>query len=151
MNSRKTTVQSCTHQLSVCVRCGTVCLVFIVHCMFALMLTRIHPNLKTTVYCSAIAFGGVKEWDFAWRMFKNATLASEASRLRSAMACTKAPWLLNRYMQHSDFVGVSSFKVFCECDYHLFINYLFFNVQHCNSFVFCTFKDTNLVDKNYIH
>ncbi|XP_054475304.1 aminopeptidase N-like [Anoplopoma fimbria] len=61
----------------------------------------IHPNLKGTVYCNAIAFGGVEEWDFAWRMFKNATLASEASRLRSAMACTKAPWLLNRYLEYT--------------------------------------------------
>ncbi|KAM3626172.1 uncharacterized protein V6R79_024096 [Siganus canaliculatus] len=61
----------------------------------------IHPNLKGTVYCSAIAFGGVEEWDFAWRMFKNATLASEASRLRSAMACTKVPWLLNRYLEYT--------------------------------------------------
>lgn len=61
----------------------------------------IHPNLKSTVYCSAIAFGGVEEWDFAWRMFKSATLASEASRLRAAMACTKAPWLLNRYLEYT--------------------------------------------------
>uniref|UniRef100_A0A3Q3ESU4 Aminopeptidase n=1 Tax=Labrus bergylta TaxID=56723 RepID=A0A3Q3ESU4_9LABR len=61
----------------------------------------IHPNLKSTVYCSAIAFGGVEEWDFAWKMFKNATLASEAARLRSAMACTKAPWLLNRYVSYT--------------------------------------------------
>ncbi|XP_070823562.1 aminopeptidase N-like [Chaetodon trifascialis] len=61
----------------------------------------IHPNLKGTVYCSAIAFGGVEEWDFAWRMFKNTTLASEASRLRSAMACTKVPWLLNRYLDYT--------------------------------------------------
>ncbi|XP_044046036.1 aminopeptidase N-like [Siniperca chuatsi] len=61
----------------------------------------IHPNLKSTVYCSAIAFGGVKEWDFAWRMFKNVTLASEAARLRSAMACTKEPWLLNRYLEYT--------------------------------------------------
>lgn len=60
------------------------------------MFTRIHPNLKSTVYCYAIAFGGVAEWDFAWNMFKNATLASEASRLRSALACSKIPWLLNR-------------------------------------------------------
>lgn len=60
------------------------------------ILSRIHPNLKSTVYCSAIAFGGVEEWEFAWRMFKTATLASEASRLRSAMSCTKIPWLLNR-------------------------------------------------------
>uniref|UniRef100_A0A665W372 Aminopeptidase n=1 Tax=Echeneis naucrates TaxID=173247 RepID=A0A665W372_ECHNA len=62
---------------------------------------RIHSNLKSTVYCHAIAFGGVDEWDFAWTMFKNATLASEASRLRSAMACTKTPWLLNRYLDYT--------------------------------------------------
>uniref|UniRef100_A0A665W2T9 Aminopeptidase n=1 Tax=Echeneis naucrates TaxID=173247 RepID=A0A665W2T9_ECHNA len=61
----------------------------------------IHSNLKSTVYCHAIAFGGVDEWDFAWTMFKNATLASEASRLRSAMACTKTPWLLNRYLDYT--------------------------------------------------
>lgn len=61
----------------------------------------IHPNLKSTVYCYAIAFGGVAEWDFAWNMFKNATLASEASRLRSALACSKIPWLLNRYLEYT--------------------------------------------------
>uniref|UniRef100_A0A8C5CRI8 Aminopeptidase n=1 Tax=Gadus morhua TaxID=8049 RepID=A0A8C5CRI8_GADMO len=61
----------------------------------------IHPNLKSTVYCSAIAFGGTEEWDFAWRMFQNATVATESARLRSALACTKAPWLLNRYLQYS--------------------------------------------------
>lgn len=58
---------------------------------------RIHPNLKSSVYCSAIAYGGVEEWNFAWSMFKSATLASEASRLRGALACTRQPWLLNRY------------------------------------------------------
>ncbi|KAF3686902.1 Aminopeptidase N [Channa argus] len=42
----------------------------------------IQSNLKSTVYCSAVAFGGVEEWEFAWAMFKKATLASEASRLR---------------------------------------------------------------------
>ncbi|XP_059207862.1 aminopeptidase N-like [Centropristis striata] len=61
----------------------------------------IHPNLKSTVYCRGVAFGGVEEWDFAWRMFKNSTLASEASRLRGALACTKTPWLLNRYLEYT--------------------------------------------------
>ncbi|MED6292745.1 hypothetical protein CHARACLAT_003605 [Characodon lateralis] len=61
----------------------------------------IHPNLKGTVYCSAITLGGVEEWDFVWRMFQNTSLASEASRLRSAMACTKTPWLLNRYLAYT--------------------------------------------------
>ncbi|KAG7275826.1 hypothetical protein CRUP_016766 [Coryphaenoides rupestris] len=61
----------------------------------------IHPNLKTTVYCNALAFGGAQEWDFAWRMFQNATVATESARLRLALACTKAPWLLNRYLQYT--------------------------------------------------
>lgn len=61
----------------------------------------IHPNLKSTVYCNAIAFGEHEEWDFAWKMFRNATVASEASRLRMAMGCTRAPWLLNRYLEYA--------------------------------------------------
>lgn len=61
----------------------------------------IHPNLKSTVYCNAVAFGGHEEWDFAWKMFRNATVASEASRLREALACTKTPWLLNRYLEYT--------------------------------------------------
>lgn len=59
----------------------------------------IHPNLRRTVYCSAIATGGQDEWDFAWKMFQNVTVATEAASLRSALACTKEPWLLNRYLQ----------------------------------------------------
>ncbi|XP_077376335.1 aminopeptidase N-like isoform X2 [Festucalex cinctus] len=61
----------------------------------------IQPHLKSTVYCSAVSLGGADEWDFVWRMFKNATLASEASRLRAALSCTKVPWLLNRYLEYT--------------------------------------------------
>ncbi|XP_028970128.2 aminopeptidase Ey isoform X2 [Esox lucius] len=73
----------------------------IVNTTLALRTTRIHPNLKSTVYCNAIAAGGVEEWDFAWMMLKNATVATEAAKLRGALACTKAPWLLNRYLEYS--------------------------------------------------
>ncbi|XP_049579447.1 aminopeptidase N-like [Syngnathus scovelli] len=59
----------------------------------------INPNLRSTVYCNAIAAGGAKEWDFAWSEFQNATIASEAEKLRAALACTKQPWLLNRYLE----------------------------------------------------
>ncbi|KAM9409838.1 aminopeptidase Ey-like isoform 2-T2 [Pholidichthys leucotaenia] len=62
---------------------------------------KINPNLKSTVYCSAIAEGGEEEWDFAWGMYKNATLASEADKLMSALSCTRQPWLLSRYLQYS--------------------------------------------------
>ncbi|KAK2853497.1 hypothetical protein Q5P01_006158 [Channa striata] len=60
----------------------------------------ISPNLKSTVYCSAIAAGGKKEWDFAWSMYKNATIATEANKLMYALSCTKEPWLLNRYLKY---------------------------------------------------
>ncbi|XP_051548711.1 aminopeptidase Ey-like [Myxocyprinus asiaticus] len=61
----------------------------------------IKPNLRSTVYCSAIAAGGAEEWDFAWEMFRNATIASEAEKLRAALACATQPWLLNRYLEYT--------------------------------------------------
>lgn len=64
--------------------------------MLYLSYFRIHPNLRSTVYCNAIAAGGAQEWEFAWSQFEQATIAIEADKLRSALACTKQPWLLNR-------------------------------------------------------
>ncbi|KAF4094945.1 hypothetical protein G5714_024023 [Onychostoma macrolepis] len=61
----------------------------------------IKANLRSTVYCSAIAAGGEKEWDFAWGEFENATIASEKDKLRAAMACATKPWLLNRYLKYT--------------------------------------------------
>ncbi|KAI4900769.1 hypothetical protein NFI96_020316, partial [Prochilodus magdalenae] len=62
---------------------------------------RIHPNLRSTVYCSAVAAGGAKEWDFGWEMFQNASIASEADKLMSALACTKDTGLLERYLAYT--------------------------------------------------
>ncbi|XP_069909348.1 aminopeptidase N isoform X1 [Oryctolagus cuniculus] len=61
----------------------------------------IHPNLRTTVYCNAIALGGEREWDFAWEQFRNATLVNEADKLRSALACSNEVWILNRYLSYT--------------------------------------------------
>lgn len=61
----------------------------------------IHPNLRSTVYCNAIAFGGEEEWNFAWEQFRNATLVNEADKLRSALACSKDVWILNRYLSYT--------------------------------------------------
>ncbi|XP_075898964.1 aminopeptidase Ey-like [Nelusetta ayraudi] len=61
----------------------------------------IHPNLRSTVYCNAIAAGGAAEWNFAWEHFKNMTIATEAEKIRAALACTKEPWLLNRYLEYT--------------------------------------------------
>ncbi|KAK2867019.1 hypothetical protein Q8A67_025136 [Cirrhinus molitorella] len=61
----------------------------------------IKVNLRSAVYCSAIAAGGEKEWDFAWQEFEKATVASEKDKLRAAMTCATEPWLLNRYLQYT--------------------------------------------------
>uniref|UniRef100_A0A3Q2PBE6 Aminopeptidase n=1 Tax=Fundulus heteroclitus TaxID=8078 RepID=A0A3Q2PBE6_FUNHE len=61
---------------------------------------KISAHLKSVVYCNAIAAGGIAEWDFALKMSKNATITSEADRLRHALSCTMEPWLLNRYLQY---------------------------------------------------
>lgn len=57
---------------------------------------RIHPNLRSAVYCSAMAAGDEAEWEFGWSQFKNAAVASEASQLMSALACTSKTQLLER-------------------------------------------------------
>ncbi|XP_042268840.1 aminopeptidase N-like isoform X1 [Thunnus maccoyii] len=62
---------------------------------------EINANLRSTVYCNAIAAGGAKEWEFAWKQFENATIAIEADKLRYALSCTKQPWLLNRYLDYT--------------------------------------------------
>ncbi|XP_060014743.1 aminopeptidase N [Lagenorhynchus albirostris] len=61
----------------------------------------IHPNLRSTIYCNAIAQGDQKEWDFAWRQLRQARLVNEADKLRSALACTNQVWLLNRYLSYT--------------------------------------------------
>ncbi|KAM4619142.1 aminopeptidase N-like, partial [Polymixia lowei] len=61
----------------------------------------IHPNLRSAVYCSAIAAGGAVEWEFGWSQLNNITVASEASMLRSALACTNNKGLLKRYLLYT--------------------------------------------------
>lgn len=61
----------------------------------------IHPNLRSTVYCNAIAQGGEEEWNFAWDQFRKATLVNEADKLRAALACSKQVWILNRYLTYT--------------------------------------------------
>ncbi|XP_062404144.1 aminopeptidase N-like isoform X1 [Sardina pilchardus] len=61
----------------------------------------IHPNLRATVYCSAIASGGEDQWNFGWKMFQNASIAIEANKLMAALACTKDATLLNQYLNYT--------------------------------------------------
>ncbi|XP_047482312.1 aminopeptidase N-like isoform X2 [Penaeus chinensis] len=58
----------------------------------------ISPNLKSTVYCTGVAEGGEDEWNFAWEQYINSNVATEKSKLLSAMGCTKEVWILSRYL-----------------------------------------------------
>ncbi|XP_072242690.1 alanyl (membrane) aminopeptidase-like b [Leuresthes tenuis] len=61
----------------------------------------IHANLRSVIYCQAVAAGGKKEWEFAWEKFQSSTDSSEKDQLRYALSCTKKTWLLNRYLEYT--------------------------------------------------
>lgn len=56
----------------------------------------IHPNLRTVIYCQAVAAGEKAEWEFAWNKFQSTSDTSEREQLRNALSCTKKIWLLSR-------------------------------------------------------
>ncbi|XP_054884353.1 alanyl (membrane) aminopeptidase-like b [Poeciliopsis prolifica] len=62
---------------------------------------NIHTNLRSVIYCQAVAAGGKKEWEFAWEKFQSSTDTSEKDQLRKALSCTKKTWLLNRYLSYT--------------------------------------------------
>ncbi|NXL36569.1 AMPN Aminopeptidase, partial [Glaucidium brasilianum] len=61
----------------------------------------IPPNLRSSIYCSVVATGGEEAWDFIWERFQEATVVSEADKLRTALSCSPQPWILNRYLQYT--------------------------------------------------
>ncbi|XP_034031609.1 aminopeptidase N-like [Thalassophryne amazonica] len=61
----------------------------------------IQPNLRSAVYCSAMAAGDVAEWEFGWYQLKKASATSDSSKLLSALACTTNTELLKRYLSYT--------------------------------------------------
>ncbi|KAM6119331.1 aminopeptidase N [Pterocles gutturalis] len=61
----------------------------------------IPPNLRSAIYCSVVATGGEEAWEFIWDRFREATIISEADKLRTALTCSPHPWILNRYLQYT--------------------------------------------------
>ncbi|XP_048887459.1 aminopeptidase N-like [Brienomyrus brachyistius] len=59
----------------------------------------IHPNLRSLIYCAAIAAGGRQEWEFLWQMFQNTTAETEKDVLRDALSCTKDTEILKRLLE----------------------------------------------------
>ncbi|XP_056008322.1 putative aminopeptidase-2 isoform X2 [Ostrea edulis] len=62
---------------------------------------RVDPDLKSTVYCTAVAEGGESEWNFAYQQYKETNVAAERRTLMGALACTKQTWILSKYLSMS--------------------------------------------------
>ncbi|XP_071362940.1 alanyl (membrane) aminopeptidase-like b [Trachinotus anak] len=62
---------------------------------------NIHVNLRSVIYCQAVAHGGKKEWEFAWEKYQSSSDTSEKDQLRKALSCTRIIWLLNRYLEYT--------------------------------------------------
>lgn len=58
----------------------------------------ITPNMKPTIYCTALAEGSFQEWYFAYKQYKRTTSASEKEQILSSLGCTTKPWLLSKYL-----------------------------------------------------
>ncbi|KAH8295316.1 hypothetical protein KR018_009945, partial [Drosophila ironensis] len=58
----------------------------------------IKPNLKSVIYCTALAEGSYQEWYFAYKQYKTTTSASEKEEILSSLGCTTKPWLLSKYL-----------------------------------------------------
>ena len=57
--------------------------------------------MRYIVYCNAVKFGGEQEWDFIWERLLNANVGNEKEAILLALACSKEPWILNRYMERA--------------------------------------------------
>ncbi|XP_055901908.1 aminopeptidase N isoform X2 [Eupeodes corollae] len=58
----------------------------------------IKPNLKETIYCTALAEGSYQEWYFAYKQYRHTTSASEKEQILIALGCTQKPWLLSKFL-----------------------------------------------------
>ncbi|XP_071098376.1 aminopeptidase N-like [Haliotis cracherodii] len=61
----------------------------------------IHPDLQSTVYCTAVRSGGHEDWEFTYAQLQVADSSSEQSRLREALACSREPGQLQRLLEMS--------------------------------------------------
>ncbi|CAB4066589.1 ANPEP [Lepeophtheirus salmonis] len=64
-------------------------------------INKIGVDIRSKVYCYAIAEGSQDEWEFLWRQYLQSDVASDKVIMLSALSCTKEIWLLNRYLQRA--------------------------------------------------
>ncbi|KAL8580187.1 hypothetical protein ACOMHN_059160 [Nucella lapillus] len=59
---------------------------------------RINVNLRHLFYCTAVRQGGHDAWMFLYRMYQAEKDATEKSRMRSALGCSKDPTVLYTFL-----------------------------------------------------
>ena len=57
----------------------------------------IPADLRSLSYFYGIMNGGEKEWEFAFKQYKNTTLATERIKLLYGMSAIQEPWMIERY------------------------------------------------------
>ncbi|KAH8382721.1 hypothetical protein KR009_004925 [Drosophila setifemur] len=62
-------------------------------------LNPIPSNIRATVYCIAIKYGGDGNWAFLWRRYQNSDLAAEKYVMLWALGCSRQVWQLERYLE----------------------------------------------------
>lgn len=70
--------------------------------IFIFFFFSISPNLKAIIYCTAISYGSEEEWDFAWKMYKMTTVASEKDLILDALGCSRETWILARLLKNAN-------------------------------------------------
>lgn len=58
----------------------------------------ISPNIRKSVYCTAIANGGLAEWNFLYGVYLREENANERNLILKSLACSRVPWILVRYL-----------------------------------------------------
>jgi len=60
---------------------------------------KIPPNVRPSVYCTAISHGDELEWDFIFNLYLKEQNANERNNMLSALTCSRVPWILARYLK----------------------------------------------------
>ncbi|XP_042862506.1 aminopeptidase N-like [Penaeus japonicus] len=61
----------------------------------------VNSDIAMTVYCTALSRGNEREWEFAWRRFRNAKSRLQREALGSALGCTSRGWILAMYLEEA--------------------------------------------------
>ncbi|THD26434.1 Glutamyl aminopeptidase [Fasciola hepatica] len=59
----------------------------------------IPPSLRATIYCSAIQWGGQREWQFLWDRLSEEKREEELVNMRTALACTRDMWIMKSFVK----------------------------------------------------